>query len=318
MTAIGKKRSLRTASLRKKKATTTTNNNKKMAMVEILSKYNEDVKKISQNIIKKKKTKLKHVKFGFRFNSFHAKISFYIVPVLLTLAGLIFIKNHESQYIFYETLAILSCVLCTSVLLLCGIWEILSYYLASPVPGHRLQFKKKDPPMYVKESIETVVCIYIVACFMTWPITQIRLGQTTAFKDTLKECVPTLFESFPIIAYLVKVFLTLLIADTHTFWKHYFLHNPTFYVFHKSHHKFHNPSTFACFAIHPVEAVWTFWPILLICVPELFFKGFMGLYLPVHLPFLGFFSLLNLYLHCGYSVPFLEWLLPKLWINTSK
>ena len=87
MTAIGKKRSLRTASLR-------------------------------------------HVKFGFRFNSFHAKISFYIVPVLLTLAGLIFIKNHESQYIFYETLAILSCVLCTSVLLLCGIWEILSYYLA--------------------------------------------------------------------------------------------------------------------------------------------------------------------------------------------
>ena len=198
MTAIGKKRSLRTASLRKKKATTTTNNNKKMAMVEILSKYNEDVKKISQNIIKKKKTKLKHVKFGFRFNTFHAKISFYIVPVLLTLAGLIFIKNHESQYIFYETLAILSCVLCTSVLLLCGIWEILSYYLASPVPGHRLQFKKKDPPMYVKESIETVVCIYIVACFMTWPITQIRLGQTTAFKDTLKECVPTLFESFPI------------------------------------------------------------------------------------------------------------------------
>ena len=48
MTAIGKKRSLRTASLRKKKATTTTNNNKKMAMVEILSKYNEDVKSKSQ------------------------------------------------------------------------------------------------------------------------------------------------------------------------------------------------------------------------------------------------------------------------------
>ena len=33
---------------------------------------------------------------------------------------------------------------------------------------------------------------------------------------------------------------------------------------------------------------------------------------------LGCFTALNLYLHCGYSVSFLEWLLPKFWINTSK
>ena len=258
----------------------------------------------------------KHVKLGFRFNLLHANVSFYLIPIILTLSG--FLIYRENAYPFYETLFILSTGLCTTVLLLCGIWEFLSYYLASPVPGHRLQWKKKDPPMYFSEAVETVMCIYIVACFMAWPVTRIRLDEPTAFKETLKECVPKIFENCVTVAYLGKVFLTLLIADTHTFWKHYFLHNPTFYIFHKSHHKFHNPSTFACFAIHPVEAVWTFWPILLICLPELFFKGFMGLYLPIHVPFLAFFSLLNLYLHCGYSIPLLEWVLPKLWINTSK
>ena len=37
----------------------------------------------------------------------------------------------------------------------------------------------------------------------------------------------------------------------------------------------------------------------------------------MHLPFIAVFYYLNLYLHCGYYIPFLEWLLPKFWINTS-
>ena len=38
----------------------------------------------------------------------------------------------------------------------------------------------------------------------------------------------------------------------------------------------------------------------------------------MHGPFLASFALLNLYLHCGYSIPVLEWALPKLYINTSE
>ena len=82
-------------------------------------------------------------------------------------------------------------------------------------------------------------------------------------------------------------------------------------VFHKFHHTFHNPSTFAGFAIHPVEAVITFCPIILMVVPAL------GLYLPLHLMSLVPFGLLNLYLHCGYAIPMLERALPRLWVNTS-
>ena len=52
--------------------------------------------------------------------------------------------------------------------------------------------------------------------------------------------------------------------------------------------------------------------------PHVFFDGLTGLYLPYHLPFLISFSLLNLYLHCGYRISVLEWVLPRLFVNTSE
>ena len=65
------------------------------------------------------------------------------------------------------------------------------------------------------------------------------------------------------------------------------------------------------FALHPFEALWTFCPILLISSPTL------GLYAPIHLPFLAFFAFLNLYLHCGYAIPALEFVFSNCYINTS-
>lgn len=100
-------------------------------------------------------------------------------------------------------------------------------------------------------------------------------------------------------------------ADAWTFWKHYSFHHPSIYAIHKGHHVYHNPSTYAGFAIHPVEAFWTFCPILAFCVPQL------NIYAPMHLPFIGFFYALNLYLHCGYYIPILEKVLPIFFINTS-
>ena len=102
-----------------------------------------------------------------------------------------------------------------------------------------------------------------------------------------------------------------MISDAWTFWKHYMFHHPSVYAIHKEHHKFHDPSTYAGFAIHPVEGFFTFWPILVMCVPQI------NLYAPLHLPFIGAFYSLNLYLHCGYTIPFLEKLLGMFMVNTS-
>ena len=112
--------------------------------------------------------------------------------------------------------------------------------------------------------------------------------------------------------YGIKVFFSAAFSDAWTFWKHYCFHHPSIYAIHKDHHVYHNPSTFAGFAIHPVEAFWTFCPIFAMCIPQL------NLFAPMHLPFIGSFYLLNLYLHCGYSIASFEKFLGYFYINTSE
>ena len=147
--------------------------------------------------------------------------------------------------------------------------------------------------------------MFIVACLSAWPITMHRDGRPTAFKATIEECGGYAY-------YSLVVLMSALFSDAWTFWKHYTFHHPLVYAIHKDHHIYHNPSTFAGFAIHPVEAFFTFCPILAMCVPQL------DLYLPLHLPFILSFYCLNLYLHCGYSIPAFERILGLFYINTSE
>ena len=150
--------------------------------------------------------------------------------------------------------------------------------------------------------------MYVVACISAWPLAMHRAGYVTAFKGTIEEAA--FFGSYAY--YGIKIVITALVADAWTFWKHYVFHNPIVYAIHKDHHVYHNPSTFAGFAIHPVEAFWTFCPIFAMCIPQI------NLYFPLHIPFIASFYLLNLYLHCGYSITFLENILGYFYINTSE
>jgi hypothetical protein len=43
----------------------------------------------------------------------------------------------------------------------------------------------------------------------------------------------------------------------------------------------------------------------------------VGLYAPIHAPFLGFYILLNHYLHCGYYIESVEHFLHKFYIMSS-
>eukprot|EP00035_Acanthoeca_spectabilis_P001218 m.78599 g.78599 ORF g.78599 m.78599 type:complete len:300 (-) comp10723_c0_seq1:722-1621(-) len=229
---------------------------------------------------------------------------FYAVPLGLTALGLL----SPDPAVFFSSLFDLAATLCLGQIALAALWEGLAFWLAQP-PGCRIQSTKADPPKYVKEIVGSTMCMYVVACIAAWPLSIHRRGLETAFRPTVSEAAWGL--PYPHAVYTLKIVVTMLLADAHTFWKHYWLHRPSVYAFHKFHHQFHNPSTFAGFAIHPVEAVITFCPIVLMCFPE------CGLYFPMHLPFLLLFGLLNLYLHCGYAVPALEATLPKLLINTS-
>lgn len=107
--------------------------------------------------------------------------------------------------------------------------------------------------------------------------------------------------------------LMLLIHDTYFYWMHRFMHYPKlFKLFHLVHHKSNNPSPWAAYAFHPLEAV----------LESLIFVVFLFT-IPVHsihLMLFFIFSLIyNVYGHLGFE------LYPKgfsthwfgKWINTS-
>ena len=116
------------------------------------------------------------------------------------------------------------------------------------------------------------------------------------------------------LAYAIIAFpLMLLIHDTYFYWIHRIMHHPRlFRLFHLTHHKSNNPSPWAAYAFHPLEAV----------LESLIFVLFLFT-IPVHslhLKFFFIFSLIyNVYGHLGYELyprHFSKHWLGK-WLNTS-
>lgn len=103
----------------------------------------------------------------------------------------------------------------------------------------------------------------------------------------------------------------MLAVDAWTYWKHRALHTKALFGFHRGHHTFRDPTPFASFAVGPFEALWTFLPVLIVLHPSALHWG------PAYVTLVGGFVLLNLYLHCGVRVAWLEAIVPRLGLNTS-
>jgi lathosterol oxidase len=114
--------------------------------------------------------------------------------------------------------------------------------------------------------------------------------------------------------YLILAFpLMLLIHDTYFYWMHRLLHHPRLFKwFHLVHHRSSNPSPWAAYAFHPLEAVMEslVFVIFLFTIPIH----------PIHLTLFFIFSLVyNVYGHLGFELypkGFNRHWLGK-WLNTS-
>lgn len=116
------------------------------------------------------------------------------------------------------------------------------------------------------------------------------------------------------IAYHVFCFIAMIfIHDTYFYWTHRLMHHPhLFKYFHLVHHKSHNPSPWASYAFHPLEAIVEggIVPVIAFLLP---------VWTPLFIAFLIFQLMVNVYGHTGYE------LLPEnfhrtsigRWINTS-
>jgi len=112
---------------------------------------------------------------------------------------------------------------------------------------------------------------------------------------------------------ILSVLLALLIHDTYFYWTHRLMHHPKlFKLFHLVHHRSTNPSPWAAYSFHPLEAV-----IEGLAVWVIVFT------IPIHPIALASFGLLmivyNVYGHLGYEI-YPQWLVNSRigrWLNTS-
>lgn len=113
--------------------------------------------------------------------------------------------------------------------------------------------------------------------------------------------------------FIFSVFLIIIIHDTYFYWTHRFMHQASIYRWvHKVHHLSTNPSPWAAFAFHPLEAIIEAGIIVLV-----------AFLFPVHPLAIGIFLLFmmvyNVYGHLGYELypkGFANSFFGK-WINTS-
>lgn len=190
--------------------------------------------------------------------------------------------------------------------IIAGIAFLLFYVLLKGFVGHRkLQTKLPKPTDYAREvgySIITV-CIFALA-----PITLLHVPSvakhTTFYKDINQHGWLYFFLAFP---------LMFLMHDAYFYWTHRLMHHKRlFKAFHLVHHKSTNPSPWAAYAFHPLEAVVEIgiFPVFLFTIPIHFWHLFIFFFLMM---------VYNVYGHLGYELypnGFHKTLIGK-WINTS-
>jgi sterol desaturase/sphingolipid hydroxylase (fatty acid hydroxylase superfamily) len=186
-----------------------------------------------------------------------------------------------------------------------GVAFLIFYVLfRNKTPLKKIQEKFPGNNDFLREIIYSVITILI---FATVPVlllnTPIR-PHTTFYTD-----IDQYGKAYFFFAFL----LMLLMHDTYFYWMHRLMHHPAlFRIMHLVHHKSTNPSPWAAYAFHPLEAIVEVGivPIFLFTIPIHTF----------HLPmFFMFMIVYNVYGHLGYE------LYPKgfakhpigRWVNTS-
>jgi lathosterol oxidase len=170
---------------------------------------------------------------------------------------------------------------------------------------------RETPPLTV-EVLDSLRAMWVFAALAAWPAAAFAAGERTAIVFTLAEAMPGWSSPRAALAgYLGQLLLLTLVVDAYSHLKHRMMHTALLWDFHKTHHTYRDPSPFAGFAVHPVEAFLTFVPVLGILRPEM----------PVWAHAYAIWTLtwfaINLYLHSGYEVDLLERILAPLFINSS-
>ncbi len=218
------------------------------------------------------------------------------LPLVLLALGLLC----WDPWVWYTSFAMLFAALCVAILGGAGIVHLLSMRI-----GTRIQGERRKPPPIGREAFESARAMWVMATLAAWPIAMWRTGRPTGMVFDLSE------QGIAVWQIVLQTLLGLVVIDAWLYWKHRLLHTQLLFGFHRQHHAFRDPTPFSGFAVAPFEALATFWPVTLICIPQ------ATHWAPLYVLLVGGFVLLNFYLHCGVRVALLEATLPHAWLNTS-
>lgn len=220
----------------------------------------------------------------------------WVIVIAAPLSGIF----HPDPAVYFTTFAIIFGVIIVPLLSFSSL-----VYWYSERKGKRIQGERKKKPPIGREIFGTTRAMFIVAAMAAWPVGLAWIGIPTGMAWTLEEMELTWWMA------LIQMYLGIVAVDAWTYWKHRLLHTKLFFPFHLHHHTFRDPTPFAGFAVGPLETVLTFWPLLLICIPEA--KHFAPLYFTAIVSFV----FLNLYLHCGVTFKPMEKAFKVLLLNSS-
>jgi sterol desaturase/sphingolipid hydroxylase (fatty acid hydroxylase superfamily) len=194
----------------------------------------------------------------------------------------------------------------TRYFIIAGLAFLLGYILLYKWVGYKkIQQRLPGRNDYLREIIYSIVTMLFFAFVPLFIIKNpVIAPHTTFYMNIDKYGWFYFFAAFPIM---------FIIHDTYFYWTHRLMHNPKFFkTFHLVHHHSTNPSPWAAYAFHPLEAM----------VEVGIFVVFLFT-IPIHRLHLPIFFLLsiiyNVYGHTGYEIypkGFSKHWLGK-WINTS-
>ncbi|MFM9910669.1 MAG: sterol desaturase family protein [Chitinophagaceae bacterium] len=187
-----------------------------------------------------------------------------------------------------------------------GLAFLLAYYLLNKLIRHKkIQQRYPKAKDYLREIGFSILTILLFAFVPLVLINNNAIRLHTTYYTSIAQYGWPYF----IFAFL----LMLLLHDTYFYWAHRFMHHPAiFKFFHLIHHKSINPSPWAAYAFHPLEAIVEVGIVIIFLFT-----------IPIHKYHLGLFFLFmivyNVYGHLGWEIypkGFSRHWFGK-WINTS-
>ena len=191
-------------------------------------------------------------------------------------------------------------------LLVAGLAFVIFYiFFKKVMKPRKIQCAIPKSADYTREILYSVISIMIFTLPPAILILNKNIKPVTTFYEKM--------DQYGVLYIIIAFFLMVLIHDTYFYWTHRLIHHPKlFKTIHLVHHKSTNPSPWAAYAFHPIEAMINsgVFVVILFTIPV---HGF-------HLSLFFILSLVyNVYGHLGYELyprGFSKHWVGR-WINTS-